>query len=64
MDEDDISMPTDMALGYLKKQDLYSLSVDDLNDRIEALKTEILRCEAALKDRSSTRSAAEELFKS
>ncbi|XMO95446.1 DUF1192 domain-containing protein [Hyphococcus formosus] len=52
-----------MTLGYLAKQDLYSLSVDDLDERIAALKAEIVRCEAAKNERGSSKSEAEKLFK-
>jgi len=64
MDNDALNEKPDLTLGFLAKQDLYTLSVDDLNERIASLKAEIARCEAALSDRGSTLSAAEELFKS
>jgi len=63
MDDEPLSEKPDLTLGYLKKQDLYTLSVGDLEDRIEALKGEITRCEAALKDRGSSKNEAEKLFK-
>ena len=63
MDEEPLNDKPDMTLGYLAKQDLYTLSVSDLDDRIEALKTEIARCEKAKNDRGDTRSEAEKLFK-
>lgn len=63
MDDEPLSEKPDLTLGYLKKQDLYTLSVGDLEERIEALKTEIARCEAAMNDRGSSRSEAEKLFK-
>ena len=54
----------DVTLSALGKDDLYDLSVEDLRSRIASLKAEIDRCEAAIKDRGDTRSAAESLFKS
>ncbi len=63
MDDEPLNEQPDLTLGYLKKQDLYTLSVGDLEERIDALKTEITRCEAALKDRGSSKSEAEKLFK-
>lgn len=63
MDDEPLNEKPDLTLGYLKKQDLYTLSVGDLEDRIEALKAEITRCEAALNDRGSSKSEAEKLFK-
>ena len=44
-------------------QDLSLLSVGELGDRIAALKAEIARLEADMAGKSSTRSAAEALFK-
>lgn len=64
MDEEALNEKPDFALGYLAKQDLYTLSVDDLEGRIAALKAEIKRCEAALGDRGGARADAEKLFKS
>lgn len=63
MDDEALNDKPDLTLGCLAKQDLYALSVGDLEERIEALKAEISRCEAAMKDRGSTRSEAEKLFK-
>jgi uncharacterized small protein (DUF1192 family) len=50
-------------LAELKKQDLDPLSVDELHERIEALKQEIARVEAHIERVPSHRSAADELFK-
>ncbi len=63
MDDVPLNEKPDLTLAYLVKQDLYALSVGDLEERIDALKTEISRCEAAMKDRGSTKSAADKLFK-
>lgn len=63
MDEEPLNDKPDMTLGFLAKQDLYTLSVGDLEERIASLKAEISRCEAALGDRGSSRSEAEKLFK-
>ena len=64
MDEDDFftSKPSD-PLSLLVKQDLGPLSVDELHERIEALKGEIARVEQHLTDTERHRSAADELFK-
>ena len=64
MDEEGLTEKPDLTLGFLKKQDLYTLSVDDLNERIGAMKKEITRCQSELKNRGDTRSEAEKLFKS
>lgn len=63
MDEGPLVEKPDLTLGFLAKQDLYTMSAGDLEERIAALKAEIARCEAAMNDRGSTRSEAEKLFK-
>jgi uncharacterized small protein (DUF1192 family) len=64
MDVDDLfpSKPDD-PLVALAKQDLDPISVEELQARIEALKTEIARVEAHMKRAQDHRSAAEQLFK-
>lgn len=62
MDDQPLNEKPDMTLGFLAKQDLYNLSVSDLEERIEALKAEINRCETAMGDRGSSLDAAEKLF--
>ena len=64
MDDDDFfsSKPQD-PLTLLTKQDLGPLSVDELQERIEALKAEIARVEQHLSDTARHRNAADELFK-
>ena len=64
MDLDDLfpSKPDD-PLTALGKQDLDPLSIDELEERIAALKAEIARVEAHMQAASRHRSAAEELFK-
>jgi len=64
MDLDDLfpSKPDDPVVA-LGKQDLDPMSVDELQDRIEALKAEIARVEAHMLRAETHRSAAEELFK-
>jgi uncharacterized small protein (DUF1192 family) len=64
VDLDDLfpSKPDD-PLVALGKQDLDPMSVDELQQRIAALKAEIARVEAHMKRAETHRSAAEELFK-
>jgi uncharacterized small protein (DUF1192 family) len=64
MDVDDLfpSKPGD-PLVELGRQDLDPISIDELHERIEALKAEIARVEAHIERVSAHRSAAEELFK-
>ncbi len=63
MDMDEPREQPDLTLAKVGKQDLYSMSVGDLEERIASLKAEIARCEMALSARGSTRAAAETLFK-
>jgi uncharacterized small protein (DUF1192 family) len=64
MDEDDFfsSRPQD-PLTLLVKQDLGPMSQDELAERIEVLKSEIMRVERHMTDVDQHRSAADELFK-
>lgn len=63
MDEERVRELPDLALEKIGKQDLYTLSIGDLKERIASLRAEIARCESALAARDSTKSAAEKLFK-
>ena len=64
MDLEDLfpSKPED-PLVALARQDLDPLSIEELHERIEALKVEIARVEAHMQRAETHRSAAEELFK-
>ncbi|MGD8327102.1 MAG: DUF1192 domain-containing protein [Sphingomonadales bacterium] len=62
MDMDDMPLRKDGALKQLQKEDLDPYSLEALNERIEVLRAEITRSEAAIKEKSSSRSAAEALF--
>jgi len=64
MDLDELfpSKPED-PLKALGRQDLDPLSVDELEERIAALKAEIARVEAHMQQAQTHKSAAEELFK-
>jgi uncharacterized small protein (DUF1192 family) len=64
MDDDDFftSRPQD-PLTLLAKQDLGPLSIDELEERIAALKSEIDRVEQHMADATRHKSAADELFK-
>ena len=64
MDLEDLfpSKPGD-PLVELARQDLDPMSVDELNERIEALKVEIARVETHMNRAAAHRSAAEELLR-
>jgi uncharacterized small protein (DUF1192 family) len=56
------SKPGD-PLVELARQDLDPISIEELQERIEALKAEIARVEAHIQKVQTHRAAAEELFK-
>lgn len=64
MDEDDFfsSKPQD-PLTQVTKQDLGPLSIEELKERIEILKAEIVRVETHMTEATRHRSAADDLFK-
>jgi uncharacterized small protein (DUF1192 family) len=64
MDLDDLfpSKPDD-PLVALARQDLDPISIEELAERIEALKAEIARVEAHIAKVNKHRSEAEDLFK-
>ena len=64
MDLDDLfpDKPKD-PLQELGRQDLDPLSIDELQERIEALKAEIVRVELHIERVTAHRSAADDLFK-
>ena len=63
MDPEALNEKPDFTLEKIGRQDLYSMSVGDLEERIVNLKAEIARCETAIAARGSTKAAAEKLFK-
>jgi uncharacterized small protein (DUF1192 family) len=50
------------AVASLAREDLDLYAVDELNERIEALETEIARVRAAIDSKNSRKSAADALF--
>lgn len=50
-------------IGHVIGQDLSTLSVDELRDRIEVLRGEIGRLEQAIATKTETRSAADSFFR-
>lgn len=64
MDIDDtLPRRRDDPVAILIKQDIDALSVAELEERIAALKAEILRCEGKIAFASKHRSVADALFK-
>tara|TARA_R110001606_G_scaffold74190_5_gene171926 strand:- start:1748 stop:1945 length:198 start_codon:yes stop_codon:yes gene_type:complete len=64
--DDDENLPRNFndPVALMVKQDLDPLSVDELDQRISLLKSEIDRCEAKKNFAVSHRASAENLFKS
>ena len=50
-------------VGHAVGEDLSTLSVDELHNRIELLEGEIVRLREAIGKKQATRSAADQLFK-
>jgi uncharacterized small protein (DUF1192 family) len=48
--------------AHVLGMDLSSLSIDELQERVSLLKTEIARLEAEIQAKGSTRQAAEQFF--
>lgn len=61
--DENLPLRRDDPLGNLVKQDIDALSVAELESRITALKSEILRCEGKIAFASKHRSVADALFK-
>ena len=64
MDEFEGERKSNNPLRELMTEDLDSLSVDELKDRVAALRSEIERAETKIAAKSASRSAAEAVFKS
>ena len=62
IDPEDL-LPKKKAPDIVLGEDLSTLSVHELERRIEALETEIERCRTAIGARQATRSAADSFFK-
>jgi uncharacterized small protein (DUF1192 family) len=62
-DDDPFAAPK-KKLAHEIGEPLDSISVEELGERIEVLRQEIVRLEAALKSKQASKSAAESFFKS
>ncbi len=61
--DENLPLRRDDPLNNLVKQDIDSLSVSELEARISALNSEIVRCEGKIAFASKHRSVADALFK-
>ncbi len=64
MDFDDLPIKKDSPVTAVEKEDLSTISVDELEDRIERLSAEIERTKKEIDAKKGSRSAAEAFFKS
>lgn len=64
MDLDDLPKKKDSALDAIEAENLDSISIDELVERIKILHREIERTEAELKAKDASKAAAEAVFKS
>ncbi len=62
-DEEEHFIPTKAPARHELGQPLDALSVDELSERIELLRAEIARLEAARENKSASRAAADAFFR-
>ena len=60
--DDDLPTRRDDPVAAVLRQDIDSLSRDELDDRIDRLREEIARCEARKSFATTHRNAADKLF--
>ena len=63
MDIEDLAPKAAAPIKALLAEDLSSLSLDELQERVELLEAEIARIENMLKSKDKSRQAAESVFK-
>ncbi|MCJ9427905.1 DUF1192 family protein [Kordiimonas marina] len=63
MDFDDLPVRKDIPLTAVEKEDLSTISADELQDRIERLKAEIERTEREIAAKKASKDAAAAFFK-
>jgi uncharacterized small protein (DUF1192 family) len=63
MDDEDITTKSKQKAVHEIGQDLTLLSIEELAERIGALKTEIARLEAALAGKKASRTSADQFFR-
>ena len=63
MDTDDLEPPKKSPVA-LAAQDLSMMSIEDLEERIEELTTEIERCRKMIASKKDSRASADSIFKS
>ncbi|MBL4837035.1 MAG: DUF1192 domain-containing protein [Kordiimonadaceae bacterium] len=64
MDFDDLPTKKASPVTAVEKEDLSSVSLEQLEERIVRLEAEIIRTKNEIKDKNASRDAAEAFFKS
>lgn len=64
MDFDDLPVKKDSPLTAVEKEDLSTISAEELQERVLRLQGEIARTEAEIKAKGASKAAAEAFFKS
>lgn len=64
MDFDDLPAKKDSPLSAVEKEDLSTISAEELQERVLRLQGEIARTEAEIKAKGASKAAAEAFFKS
>lgn len=64
MDFDDLPVKKDTPLTAVEKEDLSTISADELSERVARLKAEINRTEAEIQAKQASKAAADAFFKS
>jgi len=64
MDFDDLPVKKDTPLTAVEKEDLSTISADELTERVERLKAEIVRTETEIQAKQASKTAADAFFKS
>ncbi len=64
MDSDDAPLRKNIPLSEVEKEDLSTISVEELEERVQRLEAEITRTKAEIKAKSASKAAAEAFFKS
>ena len=63
MDFDDLPIKKDSPLTAVEKEDLSTISAEELQERVLRLQAEIARTEAEIKAKGASKAAAEAFFK-
>ncbi|MEX0298538.1 MAG: DUF1192 family protein [Kordiimonas sp.] len=64
MDFDDLPTKKNTPITEVEREDLSTISVEELEERVERLNAEIERTKTEIKAKKGSRSAAEAFFKS